>query len=82
MRSALAVGLRRPSRVAFGTLANASSVGAKTVNGPAPESVSTRSAVVTADTKVVRFSALDATSTIVFLSIITSGDGVTVELWV
>ena len=41
-------------------------VGANTVNGPSPESVSTRPAAFTAATSVVRFFACDAFSTIVF----------------
>ena len=45
--------------------AKASSVGAKTVNGPSPESVSTRPASVTAATRVVKLPAPTATSTIV-----------------
>ena len=45
--------------------ANASSVGANTVNGPAPESVSTRPASVTAATRVVKLPAPTATSTMV-----------------
>ena len=45
--------------------ANASSVGANTVNGPSPESVSTRPASVTAATRVVKLPAPTATSTMV-----------------
>ena len=37
----------------FGSLANASSVGAKTVKGPVPDSVSTRPAAWTAATSVL-----------------------------
>ena len=40
----LRFGLERPSSVPAGSLANASSVGANTVNGPAPLRVSTRPA--------------------------------------
>ena len=56
------------STVAFGSLSNASLVGAKTVNGPAPDSVSTSPAAFTADTSVVRFLACEAFSTIVLLA--------------
>src|SRR5665811_1622159 len=50
-----------------GSFANAASVGAKTVNGPGPLSVSTRSAACTAFTSVVKFSASIAVSTIFFI---------------
>ena len=47
----------------FGNLANASSVGAKTVNGPAPLRVSTRPAAFTAVTSVLNDPAATAVST-------------------
>src|SRR5665811_2023804 len=50
-----------------GSFANAASVGAKTVNGPGPLSVSTRSAACTAFTSGVEFSASIAVSTIFFI---------------
>ena len=50
---ALFSGLSRSSTVPFGSAANASFVGANTVNGPLPFSVSTRSAAFTAATSVV-----------------------------
>lgn len=50
----------------LGSLANAASVGAKTVNGPFPFKVSTRSAAFTAATRVLRFGLPTATSTISF----------------
>src|SRR6201991_4347447 len=46
-------GLTRVSTVPAGSLANASLVGANTVNGPGPDSVSTRPAAFTAATSVV-----------------------------
>jgi hypothetical protein len=46
-----------------GNAANASSVGAKTVNGPGPLKVSPNPAAVTAATNVPKFPADDATST-------------------
>src|SRR6201992_3847867 len=46
-------GFNRPSTVPAGSLAKASLVGANTVNGPGPESVSTRPAAFTAATSVV-----------------------------
>lgn len=52
-----------------GSFANAASVGAKTVNGPGPLSVSTRSAACTAFTSVVKFSASIAVSTIFHFSV-------------
>src|SRR4249920_2440789 len=45
--------LRRPSRVPAGSAANAASVGANTVKGPVPWSVSTRPAALTAVSKVL-----------------------------
>jgi hypothetical protein len=49
--------------VAAGSFANASSVGANTVNGPAPFSVETRSAAVSAFASVVNMPAPPAVST-------------------
>src|SRR4029077_13701118 len=46
-------GLSRVSTVPAGSLANAALVGANTVNGPGPDSVSTRPAAFTAATSVV-----------------------------
>ena len=43
-------GFSKSCKVSDGILANASFVGAKTVNGPSPLSVSTKSAAVTAST--------------------------------
>ena len=48
-----------------GSLANAASVGANTVNGPLPLSVSTRPAAFTAATRVLKLPAATAVSTIV-----------------
>ena len=51
------------SRVPLGSAPNAASVGAKTVNGPAPLRVSTRSAAVSALASVVKSPAATAVST-------------------
>src|SRR5512139_3636427 len=56
-------GLSRLSTVPAGSLANAASVGAKTVNGPLPWRVSTRPAAFTAATRVLKLSAPEATDT-------------------
>src|SRR5271157_2795576 len=61
-------GLRRLSTVPSGSLAKASSVGARTVNGPWPLSVSTRSAALTAATRVLNEPAPTAVSTMSFFS--------------
>ena len=53
--------------VPAGNAANASSVGAKTVNGPSPLSTSTKSAAFTAATNVVKDHAATAVSTISLL---------------
>ena len=45
-------GINKKSRVSFGTLANASSVGANTVKSPLPLSVSAKPAALTAANKV------------------------------
>ena len=58
------------STVPFGSFSKAAFVGAKTVNGPGPDRVSTSPAALTAATSVVRFLAWDAFSTIVLLAII------------
>src|SRR6185312_12735052 len=50
---ALFSGLSRVSTVPLGSAAKASLVGANTVNGPLPSSVSTRPAALTAATRVV-----------------------------
>src|SRR5579864_2541787 len=55
-------GFSSVSTVPAGSLANASLVGAKTVNGPAPLSVSTRPAAFTAATRVVWSAELTALS--------------------
>ena len=56
-------GFSSESRSAFGSAANAAFVGAKTVNGPAPESVPARSAAVTAVTSVARLGVATASWT-------------------
>src|SRR3954469_25660585 len=53
------------SSVPAGRAAKAASVGAKTVNGPGPLSVSTKPAAFTASTRTVKSSAAAATSTMV-----------------
>ena len=60
-------GLRSDSTVPLGSLANASSVGAKTVKGPFPLRVSTRPAALTAATSVLKLPAPTAVSTMSFL---------------
>src|SRR5512147_2026468 len=57
-------GLSKVSMVPAGSLAKASSVGAKTVNGPAPLRVSTNPAACTAATKVLKRPSATAVSTI------------------
>ena len=52
---ALFSGLSKDSSVPGGSLAKASSVGAKTVNGPGPFSVCTSPAALTAATRVLKF---------------------------
>merc|ERR1719265_2265755 len=64
---ALFSGLRSESSVPFGNLAKASFVGANTVNGPVPESVSTRPPAFTAVTSVDK-SAVAAASSTMFCS--------------
>ncbi len=53
VRSAFFSGLSSPSTVPLGSAENAALVGANTVNGPAPFSVSTSPAALTAATRVV-----------------------------
>src|SRR5580704_10790091 len=60
-------GFSRLSTVPAGSLAKASLVGAKTVNGPGPSRVSTRPAAFTAATSVVWSCELSAFSTIFFV---------------
>ena len=60
---ALFSGLSRLSSVPAGSLANASSVGANTVNGPLPFSVSTRPAACSAAARVLNDPAATAVST-------------------
>ena len=59
-------GLRSVSTVPAGRAAKASSVGAKTVNGPSPFKTSTRPAAYTAATNVPKLPAPIAVSTISF----------------
>ena len=63
---ALFSGLRSISTVPSGSLANASSVGARTVNGPSPLRTSTRSAALSAATRVLNDPAATAVSTMSF----------------
>lgn len=51
--------------IAYGSFANASSEGAKTVKGPELDNVSARPAAVTAATKVLKLPAATAVSTMV-----------------
>ena len=62
-------GLSRSSTVPAGSLANASSVGAKTVNGPVPFSVSTSPAAFSAAVSVLKLPAATAVSTMSFLAV-------------
>src|SRR5579871_381866 len=59
-------GLSSESSVPEGSFANASFVGANTVNGPAPDNVSASPAAFTAETSVENSGFEAATSTIVF----------------
>ena len=61
MAVSFALSSRSASTVPAGSLANAASVGANTVNGPLPESVSTRPAAFTAATRVLKLPASTAT---------------------
>ncbi len=70
----LFAGCRSESRSAFGSAANAAFVGAKTVNGPAPESVPARSAAVTAATRVDRSGVATASSTM-FCEVVPAAGG-------
>ena len=65
---ALFSGLSRSSTVPLGSLAKASSVGAKTVKGPALLRVSTRPAAPRAAARVVKLPAPTAVSTMSFIS--------------
>src|SRR4030088_1821941 len=67
---ALFSGLSNVSTVPAGNCANASLVGAKTVNGPLLWSVSTRPAALTAATRVVWSAEFIALPTIVFVGYI------------
>ena len=60
-------GFTRVSTVPAGSLAKASSVGAKTVKGPGPSRVSTRPAALTAATRVLWMGELTAFATMVLL---------------
>ena len=61
-------GFSSDSKVPFGNLANASSVGANTVKGPSLFNVFTRSAALTAATRVLKLPALTAVSTMSFFA--------------
>ena len=65
---ALFSGLSSISRVPAGSFANASSVGAKTVNGPLPLSVPIRSAAASAFARVLNDPAATAVSTMSLVS--------------
>jgi len=72
------LGSSRCARVPAGSLANASLVGAKTVNGPSPESVSTSLPALRAATRVDRSGVAAARATIFLVSAGTGGmpDGI------
>jgi len=61
------VSFRRASIVPFGSATKASSVGAKTVNGPSPFRVSVRFVALIAARSVVKFPFSSATFTMVFV---------------
>lgn len=63
-------GFNKLSKLPDGKLAKALSVGAKTVNGPSPLSVSTNPADLSADTKVLSWSLFTAVSTISLESLV------------
>ena len=65
---ALFSGLSRLARTPLGRAANASLLGAKTVNGPLPERVSTRPPALSAATRVERSGVATARSTIDLLA--------------
>ena len=65
---ALFSGLSRSSRVPAGSLANAASVGANTVNGPLPFKVSTSPAACSAVARVLNDPAATAVSTMSFVA--------------
>jgi hypothetical protein len=71
VRMAVSFGMsfRRASTVPAGSLAKASSVGANTVNGPAPFSVGTSPAAVTAAASVLNEPAATAVSTMSFMCV-------------
>src|SRR5471032_1637374 len=79
VKVALFSGLTRLSTVPAGRAANASFVGAKTVNGPLLFSVSTRPAAFTAATSVVWSAELTALSTISLLGYIAWPPTITVS---
>ena len=60
-------GFSRSATAFSGSFAKAAFVGANTVNGPGPISVSTRPAALTAETSVVRLGAFEAFSTTLFV---------------
>src|SRR5688572_4441320 len=62
------------STVPAGNFAKAASVGAKTVNGPAPCSVSARPAALTAATRVLKLPFSEATCTMFFGVVATGVD--------
>src|SRR6478752_2261364 len=69
--------LRRPSSVPAGSAAKAASVGAKTVNGPLPWSVSTRPAALTAARRVLNDPASVAVSTMSWAMASAEAEGAT-----
>ena len=64
-RDALLAGLRRLAKTPLGKAANAALVGAKTVNGPGPDKIFTRSPAFNAVTSVDRDGVANAKSTMV-----------------
>ena len=78
---ALFSGFSRVSTVPAGSFSNAALVGAKTVNGPAPSSVSTRPAACTAATRVVWSLELTAFSTMFLVGYIGAPPTIGVAAW-
>src|ERR1700674_721912 len=73
-------GLSSESSVPAGRAANASLVGANTVNGPAPDSVSTRPAALTAATRVEKSELPDAICTMFCVAAGVAAGEATIEL--
>ena len=71
--------LASAARVAFGSFANAASVGAKTVNGPLPCSVPTSPAFLSSEASVLNDPAATAVWTIVLGAVAVASCGISTE---